>query len=575
MITNISIVHNVVGGHYGNSSYGTSGVYLSANPGIGIFNLLLADNMVSFTTGGANDGAIYLFNVKNSLVANNTLYDASSTYNGVRCDPTCTGVTFSNNIFAGFALNYYLVPSATTLPAHCDYNIYYGGQFRVDSSYYSFASWKGLGFDANSKTNNPLFNSVAAANYSLASNSPAIGMGVNLTALFNSDINNNIRPATGGWTVGAYEYPKGAANTNPVIAALPVSINFGSVTANSSATNTFTIYNTGGGTLTGAATVAAPFSIVSGGNYSLTNNQNQTVTLAFNPTSAGSFTQTVNFTGGGTSVAVSGVGLSTNLPPSVSPIGINASDVDASTPGFQIYGGTVVSLSATATNALTYQWSYTVNGGSPVVFQGGLGSVPAASFSYGTGTIGNTYVWTLSVSNNQGAAQSQFTLNVEAAPLPSASLVFAAQSGLITNPFVLGTNGTSIYVYQPIQTVGISGNGVAVYNFMVTNAGNYEVQALVNAPNSGANSLYVNIDAMPQDPNMTWDILTTSGFEERLVSWRGSGSDTANQFVPWIFNLTVGSHQIIFCGREANTQLSGFSILQAPPTPPPPTIIGQ
>jgi len=216
-----------------------------------------------------------------------------------------------------------------------------------------------------------------------------------------------------------------------------------------------------------------------------------------------------------------------------------------------------------------------VNGGSAVVFQSGSGAVPAVNFNFGTNTIGNTYVWTISVSNTQGSAQSQLTLNVVSPPVPSSSLTFAAQSGSISSPFVLGTNGTTIYVYQPIQTVGINGNGIATYNFTITNAGNYEVQALVNAPNDAANSMYVNVDGVPQDPGMTWDVLTTSGFEERLVSWRGNGTDTANQFVPWIFPLTNGVHQILFYGREANIELAGFSILPAPPTPAPPVIITQ
>jgi hypothetical protein len=162
-----------------------------------------------------------------------------------------------------------------------------------------------------------------------------------------------------------------------------------------------------------------------------------------------------------------------------------------------------------------------------------------------------------------------------ALPAALSGLTFAAEDGSITSPFVLGTNGAITFVYQPVQTVGINSNGVAVYNFTITNAGNYEIQALVNAPNAGANSMYVNVDGVPQDPGMIWDVLTTSGFEQRLISWRGNGTDTANQLVPWIFPLSNGVHQILFYGREPNTQLAGFSILQAPPTPAPPTVIGQ
>lgn len=469
IITNISVTHNIVGGHFGNSTYGTSGVYLSAAPGVGVFNLLFANNVVSFTAGGANDGALYLFNVKDSLVANNTFYDSSSTYNGVRCDPTCTGVTFSNNIFSGFALNYYLVPGSTTRPAYCDNNIYKGGQFRVDSTYNSFASWKALGYDANSKTNDPLFKSAATADYTLTSTSPAIGMAVNLSPTFTTDINSVTRPATGAWTVGAYEYAAGIVNTNP----------------------------------------------------------------------------------------------------SVSAISANASDVAPGTAGFQIYGGTVVQLSAIAANNQAYQWSYTVNGGLPVKYQNGSGAVAPASFTYSTNTIGNSYIWTLTVSNGLASAQAMFALSVVATPTNTPGLVFAAQLGQIAAPFVTAStvvNGiTNNYIYQPLQSTEVTNGGSATYNFTISNDASYVIQAFVNAPDGGVNSFFVSIDDQPQNPSMVWDVTPTSGFEQRFVSWRGAGTDTANEFVPKYFKLTAGSHQVIFRGREANTQLSRFAILQVPP----------
>jgi hypothetical protein len=94
------------------------------------------------------------------------------------------------------------------------------------------------------------------------------------------------------------------------------------------------------------------------------------------------------------------------------------------------------------------------------------------------------------------------------------------------------------------------------------------IQALVNAPGDSANSFYVNIDAQPVDPTMAWDIFPfTSGFQNAIVSWRGTGTDTNNQFNPKIFSLTAGAHQIVFAGREANTQLQSFSLIQLPATP--------
>jgi hypothetical protein len=110
--------------------------------------------------------------------------------------------------------------------------------------------------------------------------------------------------------------------------------------------------------------------------------------------------------------------------------------------------------------------------------------------------------------------------------------------------------------------MGASGGGTAVYNFTLTNAGNYAILALVNAPTENANSFYVNIDAQPQNPTMIWDIMPiTSGFEQRTLSWRGSGSENNDQIVPKIFNLSAGPHQIIFVGREPYTALASFTLV--------------
>jgi hypothetical protein len=94
------------------------------------------------------------------------------------------------------------------------------------------------------------------------------------------------------------------------------------------------------------------------------------------------------------------------------------------------------------------------------------------------------------------------------------------------------------------------------------------IQASVNSTSLTGNSFYVNIDAQPQDPSMIWDVNpVTSGFEQRLVCWRGNGTAEADQFVPEIFSLTAGMHQLIIVGREPGAQLQSLSILQLPPVP--------
>lgn len=253
----------------------------------------------------------------------------------------------------------------------------------------------------------------------------------------------------------------------------------------------------------------------------------------------------------------------------LSAITQNAADVDPNTSGLQVYQGTTVQYSGSATdvNPVTWQWSYTVNGGSSVVFQSGSGTIPAITFTYPTNSAGSSYVWTLSATDSVTAltAQSQLTVGVEAPPVAATGLTFSATSGIITSPFIV-TNG---YIYQqsPAQST-ITNGGTATYTFNITNAGNYVIQGLVNAPTNGEDSFFVNIDAMPTDPYMIWKILpATVGFQNEVVCWQGTGAYNAPEFVPEVFNLTVGTHQLIIVGREAGTELQSISILQmvAPP----------
>lgn len=250
----------------------------------------------------------------------------------------------------------------------------------------------------------------------------------------------------------------------------------------------------------------------------------------------------------------------------VTPINQSVPDVDPISPGLQVYSNSVVEYSGSASDPgglpLTWQWIYAVNGGPEVVIRSGTGTVAGVSFDYASSTAGDTYVWKLRVSNGSATAETTLTVGVEAPPLPPGSLTFQASSGTLSSPFV----ATDSYIYQPVETSVTSG-GQAVFNFTVTNAGSYGIQALVNAPNTGANSFYINIDGQPQNPTMIWDVPITTGFEQRIVGWRGNGTDTNDQFVRKIFTLSAGTHQLVIVGREANTQLAQLSIVAVPPPP--------
>jgi hypothetical protein len=95
--------------------------------------------------------------------------------------------------------------------------------------------------------------------------------------------------------------------TNPVIVVTPMTLDFGRVVTNTTATSTFLVENFGSGKLVGTATVAAPFKILSGGNYNLKENEAQIVTVIYKPTGTAPDSQTVQFTGaGGAKATVTG-----------------------------------------------------------------------------------------------------------------------------------------------------------------------------------------------------------------------------------------------------------------------------
>ena len=97
----------------------------------------------------------------------------------------------------------------------------------------------------------------------------------------------------------------------PQISVTPSSQSFGNVGVGSVKDLTFTVQNTGGGTLSGSISgLTAPFSCVSGCSYSLGASASQTATIRFSPTAVGNFSDTAVFSGAaGASRSVSGSGV--------------------------------------------------------------------------------------------------------------------------------------------------------------------------------------------------------------------------------------------------------------------------
>jgi hypothetical protein len=98
--------------------------------------------------------------------------------------------------------------------------------------------------------------------------------------------------------------PSASGVAQPVFSVTPTTATtFGSVTTGGMVDRTFTVQNTSTASISGGANVGAPFSIASGGSFSLSPGASRTVTLRFQPTSAGSFASNVNFTASGDTIS--------------------------------------------------------------------------------------------------------------------------------------------------------------------------------------------------------------------------------------------------------------------------------
>src|ERR1039458_930764 len=106
--------------------------------------------------------------------------------------------------------------------------------------------------------------------------------------------------------------------------------------------------------------------------------------------------------------------------------------------------------------------------------------------------------------------------------------MFLASAAAVTAPLVF----TNDYIHLESEMADVAAGGKAVFHFSITNAGDYQIESVVNAPDENANSFFVNMDAQPTDPDMVWDIEPTSGFEKRLVNGAVTGMRTTASLFP-------------------------------------------
>ena len=109
---------------------------------------------------------------------------------------------------------------------------------------------------------------------------------------------SKLRAIAGGLLLlGAGPALAGGLFTNGVICLAPPNLDFGSVLAGETATNTLVLENLGRAKLEGQILVPAPFKVLGSTNYTLRAREAQVITITYTPTGAEVDTETVKVTG--------------------------------------------------------------------------------------------------------------------------------------------------------------------------------------------------------------------------------------------------------------------------------------
>jgi hypothetical protein len=127
------------------------------------------------------------------------------------------------------------------------------------------------------------------------------------------------------------------------------------------------------------------------------------------------------------------------------------------------------------------------------------------------------------------------------------------------------TNNGSGAISYGNQTAGSATPPSAVAGFILTGSTtNLTIQINVNAPDDSANSVYVNIDNAPAEPANVADIIPfTSGFQDRNINQRGTGSFDAPQYTNYGWTLSAGLHKVTVQNREASVLLKSLLVNSA------------
>src|SRR5437660_545474 len=263
---------------------------------------------------------------------------------------------------------------------------------------------------------------------------------------------------------------------------------FGNINIGSFATQTFTVQSTRSGTITGTASVPAPFTIVSGSPFTLVGTgATATVTVRFTPISAVLSSTNVSFSADGDTLTrlVTGTGVTTGPTLTVSKAGAGSGTVTSSPAGISCGAtcstafttGTVVTLTAAPAAGATFTgWS---GGGSTGAATCAATSTAAAGVGASTGPTltvskagaGSGTVTSTPAGISCGATCSTaFTTGtvVTLTAAPAAGATFTGWSGSCTGTGTCSVTMSAARAVMATFAISSSSSGSFTYRPLVT-----------------------------------------------------------------------------------------------------------